>query len=63
MSIDSTFAIALNMGTGAWIAAIVSGLGFIVMFGLASAKGDYQGLIDTTLKNDEIQREKIGIKK
>ena len=55
---DVTFGVALNMGTGAWIATIVSGLGFVVMFGLASAKGDFQGLIDTTLKNDQVNREK-----
>ena len=26
------------------------------MFGIASAKGDYQGLARTTLENDEIRR-------
>tara|TARA_Y100001968_G_scaffold167223_1_gene153169 strand:- start:1827 stop:1991 length:165 start_codon:yes stop_codon:yes gene_type:complete len=46
------------MGTGAWIATIVSGLGFAILFGIASAKGDFHGLIDTTLKNDQINREK-----
>ncbi len=55
---DVTFEVALNMGTGAWIATIVSGFGFVVMFGFASAKGDFQGLIDTTLKNDQVNREK-----
>ena len=39
------FAIPLNMGTGTWIVTIVAGLGFVVMFGLASAGGDYQDLI------------------
>ena len=53
-----TFEVAFNMATGEWIATIVSGLGFVVMFGLASAKGDFQGLIDTTLKNDQVNREK-----
>ena len=52
------FAIPLNMGTGTWIVTIVAGLGFIVMFGLASARGDYQGLINTTLENDALAREK-----
>ena len=44
------FAIPLNMGTGTWIVTIVAGLGFVVMFGLASAGGDYQGLIIQRLK-------------
>ena len=52
------FAIPLNMGTGTWIVTIISGLGFVVMFGLASASGDYQGLINTTLENDALSREK-----
>ena len=51
------FAIPLNMGTGTWIVTIIAGLSFVVMFGLASAGGDYQGLINTTLKNDELARE------
>ena len=34
----------------------ISGLGFIVMFGLASAKGGYQDLNKTTLGNDEAIR-------
>ena len=52
------FAIPLNMGTGRWIVTIIAGLGFVVMFGLASAGGDYQGLINTTLENDALAREK-----
>ena len=46
------------MGTGTWIVTIFCGIAFIAMFGLASAKGDYQGLIDTTLNNDALSREK-----
>ena len=42
--------------------AFISGLGFIVMFGLASAKGDFQGLIKTTLDNDEAKRNQRGQK-
>ena len=57
------FAIPLNMGTGTWIVTIISGLGFVVMFGLASAGGDYQGLINTTLQNDALSREKRKSKK
>ena len=52
------FAIPLNMGTSSWIVTIVAGLGFVVMFGLSSAGGDYQGLINTTLENDALARKK-----
>ena len=52
------FAIPLNMGTGTWVVTIIAGLGFVVMFGLGSAGGDYQGLINTTLENDALAREK-----
>ena len=51
------FAIPLNLGTGTWAITIIAGLGFVVMFGISSAGGDYQGLINTTLKNDELARE------
>ena len=57
------FAIPLNMGTSTWIVTIIAGLGFVVMFGLASAGGDYQDLINTTLKNDALAREKMKGKK
>ena len=50
-------AIPLNMGTGTWLVTIIAGLGFVVMFAIASAGGDYQGLINTTLKNDALARE------
>ena len=52
------FAIPLNMSTGTWLVTIIAGLGFVVMFGLSSAGGDYQGLIKTTLENDARSREK-----
>ena len=51
------FAIPLNMGTGTWIVTIIAGLGFVVMFGISSAFGDFQGLINTTLENDSNARE------
>ena len=57
------FAVPLNMGTGAWVVTIVAGLGFVVMFGISSAGGDYKGLISTTLENDAIAREKRKEKK
>ena len=46
------------MSAGSWIITIVAGLGFVVMFGISSAGGDYKDLIDTTLENDAITREK-----
>ena len=52
------FAIPLNMGTGTWIVTIVAGISFIVMFGIASAFGDFQGLINTTLENDSNARDR-----
>jgi hypothetical protein len=52
------FAIPLNMSTGTWVVTIIAGLGFILMFGVASAGGDYQGLINTTLENDALARQK-----
>ena len=57
------FAIPLNLGTGTWTVTIIAGWGFVVMFGLASALGDFQGLISTTLENDERAREKREKKK
>ena len=51
------FAVPLNMGTGTWIVTIVAGLSFMVMFGIVSAFGDFQGLINTTLENDSNARE------
>ena len=57
------FAIPLNMSTGTWTVTIIAGLSFVVMFGLASAGGDYQGLINTTLQNDALSREKRKSKK
>ena len=57
------FAIPLNLGTGTWVVTIIAVLGFLVMFGLASAKGDFQSLIKTTLENDAFAREKMKNKK
>jgi len=36
---------------------IIAGLSFVVMFCIASAFGDFQGLINTTLENDSNARE------
>jgi len=57
------FAIPLNMSTGTWVITIIAGLGFVIMFGLSSVGGDYQGLINTTLENDALAREKRKNKK
>ena len=51
------FAVPLNLGTGSWIVTIIAGLGFVVMFGIDSAFGDFQGLVNTTLENDSNARE------
>ena len=57
------FAIPLNMGIGTWAITIIASLSFVVMFVLSSAGGDYQGLINTTLENDALAREKRKEKK
>tara|TARA_Y100001968_G_scaffold261219_1_gene249027 strand:+ start:218 stop:403 length:186 start_codon:yes stop_codon:yes gene_type:complete len=52
------FAISLGLNPLEIGAILISGFGFLVMFGIASAKGDFQGLIKTTLDNDKANREK-----
>tara|TARA_B100000700_G_C14787462_1_gene734212 strand:+ start:191 stop:364 length:174 start_codon:yes stop_codon:yes gene_type:complete len=52
----STLAIALGLGPVGISAAVFSGLAFLIMFGIASAKGDFQGLVKTTLENDAANR-------
>ena len=49
-------AIALGLSPIQIAAAVISGLAFIVMFGIASAKGDFQDLVKTTLANDLAKR-------
>ena len=53
-----TFAIALGLGPIEVAAILISGISFIVMFGIASAKGDFEGIVKTTLDNDKAQRKK-----
>ena len=53
------FAADLNLSPLAIGAIIVSAVGFLVMFGIASAKGGFQDLVSTTLKNDALQREQL----
>ena len=50
------FAIPLNLGVATWSVICISGLGFLIMFGIASVMGDFQGLVSTTLKNDAKSR-------
>ena len=53
---NQLFAVPLNMSTGTWVVTIIAGLSFVVMFGLASAFGDFQGLINTKLEIDSNAR-------
>ncbi|WP_193328928.1 hypothetical protein [Prochlorococcus marinus] len=54
----SIFSVALGLGPVEIGVIAIAGLGFIVMFGLSSAKGNFQDLIKTTLDNDEARRNK-----
>ena len=50
------FAVSLGLGPIEIAVISISAIGFIAMFGIASAKGDFQGLIKTTLENDATNR-------
>tara|TARA_B100000214_G_C23685538_1_gene498363 strand:- start:464 stop:634 length:171 start_codon:yes stop_codon:yes gene_type:complete len=52
-----TFAVDLNLSPVAISAIVISSLSFIIMFGIASAKGGFQELINTTLENDKKNRQ------
>ena len=52
------FATDLNLSPLATGAIVISGVSFLVMFGIASAKGGFQELVKTTLENDAAQRSK-----
>ena len=52
------FASDLNLSPLTTFAIIISGAGFIVMFAIASAKGGFQELVNTTLENDLANRNK-----
>ncbi|ABX09114.1 Hypothetical protein P9211_11831 [Prochlorococcus marinus str. MIT 9211] len=58
MIMPSIFSVALGLGPVEIGVIAIAGLGFIVMFGLSSAKGNFQDLIKTTLDNDEARRNK-----
>tara|TARA_Y100001968_G_C19350152_1_gene714209 strand:- start:612 stop:809 length:198 start_codon:yes stop_codon:yes gene_type:complete len=51
----------LNLSPLTTGAIAISAISFLIMFAIASAKGGFQDLVDTTLKNDALQRE--GLKK
>tara|TARA_B100000700_G_C14399164_1_gene558359 strand:- start:266 stop:457 length:192 start_codon:yes stop_codon:yes gene_type:complete len=53
------FATELNLPPLTIAAIVISGISFIVMFAIASAKGGYKELVETTLKNDADARDKI----
>ncbi|KGG12166.1 hypothetical protein EV05_1371 [Prochlorococcus sp. MIT 0601] len=52
------FSVALGLNPLEIAVIIIAGLGFLLMFGISSAKGGYQDLIKTTLDNDERKRQK-----
>tara|TARA_Y100001968_G_C19355246_1_gene716838 strand:- start:1187 stop:1378 length:192 start_codon:yes stop_codon:yes gene_type:complete len=51
------FAVPLNLGVTTWSVILLASLGFVVMFIISSAMGDFQGLIKTTLENDAKSRD------
>ena len=51
--------VALGLSSFEWTAIAISGGGFIIMFGIASAKGDFQVFIKTTLENDAARRDRL----
>ncbi len=50
------FGVALNLGIPTWFVIGVASLGFLIMFSISSAMGDFQGLVSTTLENDAKSR-------
>ncbi len=50
------FSVALALSPLEVAVIVISGMAFLVMFGIASAKGGFQDLVKTTLANDESRR-------
>ena len=50
------FATDLNLSPLSLGVIVFSAISFVVMFGISSAKGDYNDLIKTTLENDKKNR-------
>jgi len=46
------FGVPLNLGIGTWSVIAIASIGFLAMFIISSAMGDFQGLVSTTLDND-----------
>ena len=53
---NTIFAVPLNLGFTTWTVLSISSIGFLIMFVISSAKGDFQGLVTTTLENDAKSR-------
>ncbi len=51
-------AVALGLSNTEIAVIFIAGAGFLVMFFIASAKGGYKELVDTTLQNDQLRRRK-----
>ncbi len=43
------FSVSIGLSPAGWLTAGFSGLAFIVMFGIVSVKGDYKGVIESSL--------------
>ena len=56
LSMVTFFSIALGLGSLEIGLIVFAGFGFLVMFGISSAKGGYNDLIKTTLENDQLRR-------
>ena len=54
------FAIPLNLGIATWGVLGISSVVFLIMFGISSVMGDFQGLVSTTLENDAKSRTNSG---
>tara|TARA_B100001250_G_C19485472_1_gene650595 strand:- start:573 stop:746 length:174 start_codon:yes stop_codon:yes gene_type:complete len=50
------FSVALQLSRIEIGVIVFTGLGFIIMFGISSAKGGYQDLVKSILSNDNIKR-------
>ncbi len=55
---NSIFGIALDLSPIEIIVVAFAAFSFLILFGLSSVKGDYKGLISTTLANDADRRNK-----
>ncbi len=55
---SSIVAAAVGLSPIGWAVAVISGLAFLSMFILVSIKGDYQGVIASTLTKPSSKNEK-----